>query len=415
MRNLHPNLRWQLVSCSYICVDECLILFEGSDFANDYNDLIDDILHESDDDSDDGHGMDLRRTKKGDDEGDDKEPKYMFFDFRRGPEHWPDNVELVDPKRADALLEKATTEANARIQLMSDDVDNKGGKAKVDVGGMDSEFDDDSDDEDQEESDQKSKLAANVPFRILPDGSHALVIEPGFRLKLDLSDLSKGGDATKEDRARKARQKKKRRERLRAEQKAWGYSDGGGMMEWKEYDGNNFKNKFHKTYLNTYTITMDLQLTAPPPREGLSLFQSSLIYTTEDKKLGKVALQRSDGECLVNPSGGVGVFGTFGDITKARVAVDTWTRVVITAKCTAEDAEKGELRTWVNAEPGIVVKDGAIRSGERFAIDAEGLFLFSSKTTSMMPGNVLVRCIRVDEVFSTDETVRTNRARDKVR
>lgn len=382
--------------------------------------MIDDVLHESDDDSDGGNGMDLRQSKRGGDEGDDKkEPKYMFFDFRRGAEHWPDNVELVGLKRADALLEKAMEAANARIQLMSDDGDNKGGKGKVDMMGFgNDDFDDESEEEEQQESEQKSNVGSNAPFRKLPDGSHALVIEPGFRLKIDLSDLSKGGDATKEDRARKARQKKKRRERLKAERAAWGFhgggGGGGGMNEWKDYGGDNFKSKFNKTFINAYTITIDMQLTEPAPREGLSLFQNSLVYTTEDKKLGKVTLQRSDGECIVNASGGVGVFGTFGDITKARVGVGSWTRVVVTVKCTADDAEKGELRTWVNAEPGIVVKDGAIRSGERFAIDADALYLFSSKNSSMMPGNVLVRCIRIDEVFSTDEMVRANRARDKV-
>ena len=42
-------------------------------------------------------------------------PPYMFFDFRKGADVWPSNVELVDPKRADELLEKATAAAGTVI------------------------------------------------------------------------------------------------------------------------------------------------------------------------------------------------------------------------------------------------------------------------------------------------------------
>ena len=35
---------------------------------------------------------------------------------------------------------------------------------------------------------------------------------------------------------------------------------------------------------------------------------------------GKKKLQSSDGECMINSQGGVGIMGTFGDVTKARVA-----------------------------------------------------------------------------------------------
>ena len=77
----------------------------------------------------------------------------------------------------------------------------------------------DEDESEEEDANQRPNLAANAPFRTLPDGSHALIIEPGVRLKIDLSDLAKGGDASKEERAKKARQKKRRKERLKAEGK----------------------------------------------------------------------------------------------------------------------------------------------------------------------------------------------------
>ena len=41
----------------------------------------------------------------------------------------------------------------------------------------------------------------------------------------------------------------------------------------------------------------------------------------------------SDGECVVNAAGGVGRLGAYGDVTRARVEVNRWRRVVITVKC----------------------------------------------------------------------------------
>jgi hypothetical protein len=50
----------------------------------------------------------------------------------------------------------------------------------------------------------------------------------------------------------------------------------------------------------------------------------------------------------------------------------------------------------------------------RFEIDCSHLFLFSSADAAMMPGNILLRTVRVEERPSTDATVLADRARDKL-
>jgi len=70
--------------------------------------------------------------------------------------------------------------------------------------------------------------------------------------------------------------------------------------------------KWHKEYLNEYTVTMDVCLQEEPPREGISLFQTALIHAKENKRSGKITLTKSEGECLINQAGGVGQLGTVG-------------------------------------------------------------------------------------------------------
>ena len=108
------------------------------------------------------------------------------------------------------------------------------------------------------------------------------------------------------------------------------------------------------------------------------------------------------------------MFGTFGDTTRAKLEVGVWKRVVVAVKCVEGQNEKGEMRTWVNTESGVVLKEETIVSNERFAIDPDSFFVFSSAQASMMPGNIAIRTIRVEQVFSTDGDVKANRARDKV-
>ena len=173
--------------------------------------------------------------------------------------------------------------------------------------------------------------------------------------------------------------------------------------------------KWFKEYINAYTITMDIKLLEEVPREGMALFQTGLIHSEENKRTGKTTLSRSDGECVLNQAGGVGMFGTYGDTTKARVDVGSWKRVVVTVNCAASSGDKGEMRTWVGTEAGVVLKEESIVANERFALDPDGLYLFSSATAAMMPGNIAIRTVRVESCFFTDQDVKANRARDKVK
>ena len=65
---------------------------------------------------------------------------------------------------------------------------------------------------------------------------------------------------------------------------------------------------------------MDIQIDDEVPRDGLSLFQTALVHSEDVGSSGKKRLQSSDGESMINSSGGVGVMGQFGDVTKAKVA-----------------------------------------------------------------------------------------------
>ena len=71
--------------------------------------------------------------------------------------------------------------------------------------------------------------------------------------------------------------------------------------QWDIWDmkGGDYK-KWFKSYINEYTITMDIKLLEEPPREGISLFQTALIHSKENKRTGKSVLSKSDGECLGN-------------------------------------------------------------------------------------------------------------------
>ena len=72
------------------------------------------------------------------------------------------------------------------------------------------------------------------------------------------------------------------------------------------------------------------------------------------------------------------------------------------------------MRTWVGTESGITLKDEAFAHNDRFSIDPEGLFLFSSSQSTMMPGKIAIRTVRVEQCFADDKYVMMCRARDKI-
>jgi hypothetical protein len=385
------------------------------DYSNQFNDLNTDVLGEDNDD--DGNKTTLlpKQTAFGfgpaADSEEAKKVPYMFFDFRRGKDSWPANVKLIDAKQADILLEKAALATDETVEVKKkddqedddskeekDNKDTKGNKESKSSEGYNSSACDDN-----EATENQSTIAPpDAVFETLKDGSYALVIQAGYRLKLNLSELLEGGDDKKAE-----REAEKRKKKLQEKYASKWYAGNGGFADYghnpKPSSGGSGSGrgagmddlnawgagkKKGKGYINKYTITMDVKLMEEPPREGISLFQTALIHKEENKRTGKTILKRSDGECLVNAAGGVGMFGTYGDTTKARLVKGVWKRVVIAVKCGLQTGEKGEMRTWIGTEPGVVLKEDTIVANERFTLDPENLFLFSSKQPSMMPGEL---------------------------
>lgn len=390
----------------------------NADHANEFDDFHDDLLGDeeggSDDDDRDKKG---KRRGFGDEEEDaNKPPSYMFFDFRKGGDVWPSNVELVDPKRADQLLEKATAAAEEAAKKKKKDDDDEGGGNKKESGtGTTYNYSSWDSTPEVEEEEDVYKLHPDATFETLKDGSSALIMKPGFRLRLKLNDLQEGGDDAKVERDRKAAKSKKKAAQYASSSSWMGGGGGGKDFDFWDMDGFGGGKKWFKEKINEYTVTIDMKLLEEPPRDGISLFQTALIHSAENKRTGKTTLSRSDGECLINQAGGVGLFGTFGDTTRARLEPGVWRRVVVAVKCTDKQNEKGEIRTWVNTEPGVVLKEESIVANERFSIDPDNFFLFSSAQTGMMPGSIAIRTIRIEMTFASDKDVRSNRARDKVR
>lgn len=388
------------------------------DQTKDFSSLTADLFADEEDDDDEDYYFDAKkkdRNRKEKDQ-DQKVPDFMFFDFRRGAEDFPKNCEIIDPARAEALLEKQTTAAIEAMKAKKKE-DTKGGDEDDWAGWGDAAAAyDDKEELNQEELQDHLR---DADFEILNDGSTALVMKPGYRLKLHLSELMEGGDAGREEREKNKKMKKKKKMKYVGIGSSYNSVSGGGAKASTGTGDDDFWTSWgkKKEYVNEYTITMDIKLPDKPPREGISLFQTALIHAKDNKKSGKVTLSKSEGECLINQAGGVGQFGTFGDTTVACVEPNCWKRVVISVKCGDigdKKTTKGEMRTWVGINPGIVLKDDAIEGNGRFTIDPAGLFIFSSAQSSMMPGKISVRTIRVERTFANDEYVNSSRARDKI-
>lgn len=418
------------------------------------------------------YGDDSKKKKKkeANQEGQDDSDLIEMFDFRRGPKHWPRGVEIITEEKGRELVDKAVEEANKKQEKEKQKGSSSGSKAKyIAVGGGDDELfpgsgsgkpgeDEDGEGEDgaKREGGGKKALGPDLPpgmgpgfmsassdeeellgpdddlldpaivaqarlsmappeakFEFQRDRSTALVIQPGMRLKLDITGLTQEGKEKKakaeRTRLKEALMSKAAKERAEAKAKNKKKRYGGYSF----YDADWEKEWAIKHYVNEYTITFDVKLKREAPREGLALFQTSLVYTEENPSSGRKTIKQSDGECVIGSNGGVGVFGQLGDVTKAKIIPDRWRRVVISIK-NVGDNTKGEMRTWIDSVPCAVIKRDAFQADGRFALDAESLYLFSSQKASMMPGDILLRYIRIERGFSTDELVRENHATDKV-
>jgi hypothetical protein len=393
-------------------------------------------------DYDKGNDTNKKTTKKkrrGEEE-EEQECPYMLFDFRRGKRTWPDNVELIDTARAQELTEQAVKKAeeDAKSKKGKDVPGEEEAEGKGVSIGWGDEWDDSA--FTAKTADFNIAPTEESAFETLKDGSMALVIKAGYRLKLNVNNLLAGGDKDKEERRKKAEAAARRKEKYGSYSSAYGGYGGGAHGPQPEGDmgggreggagrggggGGGKKNSgtddawdkyasmSYKEYINEYTITMDIKLLDAIPRDGLSVYQTGLVYLEQSKRSNKPTPRKSDGECTANASGGVGMFGTFGDTLKARLEVGQWKRLVISVRC-ADGGGKGEMRTWIDAEPGVVLKDEAIVANERFSLDPDSLFLFSAGQLSLMPGNIAIRTVRVETTFMDDLRVKKQRARDKV-
>jgi len=309
----------------------------------------------------------------------------------------------------------------------------------------------------------------DAKFKTFEDHSTALIIPRGTRLKLDLDSLTSFGHSKEEKRlARKEKRRlkllreqgEKRMEELRHESK-WnrvealeqsetdasatkgadgasvkqkhkqkrpqskvhfggavtqssllGYPSNAatdaGFFNWGHpgFDENPFSYNF-RDIIPSYTISMDIRIEDEIPQAGISLFQTELVHAEENERTKKVKTMQSEGECMINKSGGVGILGTFGDVAKAKVETKKWTRIVICVTA-ASGGESGTMETFIDAQPCATVAHTHITADGRFGLNPSALYLFSSKNARMMPGNILVRRIHVENRAKSKEEVLDN-------
>ena len=182
----------------------------GPDYRDTYDSMNKDVLGDDDSDSDGdfdfkGKGNLFQRGEE--EEQEPQDPPYMLFDFRRGRDDFPENVTIVNAKRAEELLEKATAAAEEAAKLKKsdkDDDDDAGKEKKADAAfnvvgtgvgtgtasGSGGVSWGESKVVDTEDGDDNG--IADAVFETLKDGSTALVVKPGFRIRLDLTNLLNG-------------------------------------------------------------------------------------------------------------------------------------------------------------------------------------------------------------------------------
>lgn len=271
-------------------------------------------LSDDDDDKFEFNPDKVERDSDNENEAKEKNPPYMFFDFRNGSAKWPGNVELIGRERGDLLVQKAIEDAERVIKSKSkksSDTDDT--TVSVNTGVVSSIT---SSSNDWKVATSAVEASLDAKFDVLNDGSTALVLRPGQRLKINLKDLLLGGDESKEERAKAAKKNIGGKGMFRSRFAGFGMKGEGAV-------GGTFgaRGKTKKIYVNEYTITMDVKLEEAPPPDGMSIFQTGLVQTAEEKRTGQMTVSQSDGECLINSVGGIGIMGTFGDTSKVHADV----------------------------------------------------------------------------------------------
>ena len=400
---------------------------------DDYGDLISDILGDSGKKKRTSNEITESAFGKPAKTDDDKNP-YLLLDFRRGKSDWPDGVEVVNEDKYKTLLAKEKEEIakkTAKKEPGKEGINTTGmgsqdvNAATVGFSGIygmswDSIIDlSDSDDSDKEEEndggdggfatyktldDVRTVAPDDAKFELLSDGSTALVLKPGQRLKVELEDLYKNGMETREKRLR---DKLKDGDGGAKKQDFSSYfADVGGA--WGAYAQAEMKDE--------YSITIDFKILDAIPPGGLSVYQTALCHAAGGKD-SKGAVRQTDGECKISGAGGIGNFGSFGDTSESKIEPHQWNRVVVTVKCDGDGTDnkvKGEMLTYLNGAQCAKIKRKEISKGDRFSLNDKEMYFFSSGKVAMMGSTIAIRTIRIDSVCLPSSKVKSLKAQDKV-
>jgi hypothetical protein len=286
------------------------------------------------------------------DGGPEQRTPFLTFDFRRGEADWPEGVTLIDGVEAmEALSETVRKELADELKQQEEEAaataegkgeakgDKRGSRSTsgrgmvddldVDGIGMMTLTDSDSADELESSDDEsavkfdakgfpvhrpnrRAKQAApdGCGFEQLSDGSTALVLRAGCRLKLDVKALL--NNEWKERAAGKAPKKKKKKKKTPMRSYGSGLPDRTGLgVAGSGISGGYFSEppKKKKEFIGAYTITMDLKFDEEPPAQGLSLFQARVAFVDPGPDGTGKTIMASDGDCVINSAGGVGRLG----------------------------------------------------------------------------------------------------------
>ncbi len=405
---------------------------------DEYGDLISDILGEANAGEKSGELADADDSRNKQQSNSDETSKvpYLLLDFRRGKSDWPDGVEVVSDDKYKTLLQKEKDEIAKKsakkepgkeginVQGMgSQDVNAGAGVGFSGIYGMswDSIIDlSDSDDSDADNEDDgggggfatyktvddvRTAAPDDAKFELLSDGSTALILRPGQRLKVELADLYKKGMETRE---------KRLRDKLKE-------ADGGSKkQDFAAYFaemGSAWGSAYAQAEMkDEYSLTLDFKLMDPIPPGGLAVYQTALCHAAGGKD-AKGAVRQTDGECKISGTGGVGNFGTFGDTSEAKIEPHQWNRLVITVACKGDGTDnkvKGEMMTYLNGVPCAKIKRKEISMRDRFSLNDKELYLFSSSKVAMMGSTVAIRSVRIDSVCLSAPQVKSSKAQDKI-
>jgi len=459
------------------------------DDDDDFGDLVSDILGDTGKKPEKKEPAPRKASTFGKPATAEHQSPFLLLDFRRGHKNFPEGVEIVNQERGEqlldleksAILQKVTKNSRTKDARGDTEIDDPGdlmamamrrsrgggrgamlpfynmvwGGADAGAGsdGSDTDNSDDGGDGGQATfatiDDVRRKAPDVAKFKVLSDGSTALLLSPGHRLKIELADLLKDGMKSRDERAASAMlqaAKKKRKEKKKQKNKSQLGTEvvpdtmgDSGMPDTANPRQRNIFSMFaadafsqeapdpssvveaRARHVNEYSVTIDFQIVDKAiPAAGLSVFQTKLCHAIEGAKPGKdgtINVRQTDAECKVTASGGAGVFGSFGNTTAAKIEPQKWTRLVVSVQCNGDGTDnkvKGTMRTFVNGTPCSTISRKEIAKNGRFALDGKDLFLFSSSKPALMGTTVAIRTVRIDSKVCSEEDVKHSKSQDKL-